>query len=124
MSSHMAGLVTEAAPNADYILVTALAVAAAAGVVTGALYRVGAAIFASLGTIIAVGFIGAGADWSFWRTTLVAFGLIAALQVGYAVGVAMTVSGGRVRNGVARGWRRVAALNGNTQRKSAGKPPE
>ena len=124
MSSHLIGLVTPSAANTDTILLAAVAAAAAAGGVTGALYRVGAALVASLATIAAVVFIGVGEGWSFWRIVLIAFGLITALQVGYLVGVALTPSGNAVRSRVARGWRRIAALNEDTQQKSAGKPPE
>ena len=124
MSSLMVGLVTQATENTDYILLAALATAAAAGAVTGALYRVGAAIIASLATIIFVGVIGVTDGWSFWRIVLVAIGLITALQVGYLLGVAFILSSDRVRSGVTRGWRRVAALNEDTQRKSVGEPPE
>jgi hypothetical protein len=124
MSSHIAGLVTQTTSQSDTILLAALATAAAAGVVTGALYRIGAAIIASFATVVAVAFIGVGEDWSFWRTALVAFGLITALQLGYLLGVALMLSGDRVRSGVARSWRRIAAPADNRQRKSAGKPPE
>lgn len=124
MSSHMAGLVAHAVTNTEYILLIALAVAAIAGIVTGALYRVGAAIIASFATIVAVVFIGVGEDWSFWRIALVALGLITALQVGYLLGVALALSGDKVRSGFARVWRRTAMLSGDTQGKSVGKPPE
>lgn len=124
MSSHLIGLVTQASANTDYILLAAGAAAAAAGVVTGAIYRVGAVLVASFATIVAVIIIGIGEGWSFWRVALVAFGLITALQVGYLIGLALTHSGDRVRGGIARGWRRVAALDEDTQRKSVGEPPE
>ena len=124
MPSHLIGLVTQATENTDTILLAAVSAAAAAGVVTGALYRVGAALVASFATIVAVVVIGAGEGWSFWRVALVAFGLITALQVGYLIGAALTLSGERVRGGAARGWRRIAALNEDTRRKSVGKPPE
>lgn len=123
MRSHLIGLVTQVTADTDYILLAAAtAASAAAGVVTGAIYRAGAVLVASFATIVAVIFIGVGEDWSFWRIALLAFGLITALQVGYLIGLAL--SGDRIRSGVARGWRRVATLNENTQRKSVEEPPE
>jgi hypothetical protein len=124
MSSHMAGLVTQTTANIDYILLGAFAATSAAGILTGALYRAGAAIIASFATIIAVGVIGVGESWSFWRIALVAVGLITALQVGYLLGVALALSSERIRSGFARGWRRVAVLDDETRSESVGEPPE
>jgi hypothetical protein len=124
MSSHLAVVVTQITANKDHILLTALVVAASAGVVTGALYRVAAAIIASFATVIAVIIIGGGEGWSVWRIALVAFGLITALQVGYLLGVALSFSGDKLRSAVAWIARRMATLNDTNQRKGVAKPPE
>lgn len=124
MSSNMAGLVTQNTAHTGYILLIALTVAGAAGVVIGALYRAGAVVVGSLVTIMAMVFIGASEGWTFWRTALVAFGVIAALQIGYLLGAALVLWADSMFTGAAWCWRRVAALLGITERKSAAKPPE
>jgi predicted alpha/beta hydrolase len=120
----MVELVTQATGNTDTILLAGLAAAAVAGVVTGVLYRMAAVLIASLATVIAVGVIGVGEGWTVWRIVLVAFALITALQIGYLLGVALLLSGDRLRGGVARGWRRVGVLDEDARGKRAGEPPE
>lgn len=124
MSSNMAGLVTQTTADTGYILLIALSVAGAAGVVIGTLYRVGGVVIGSLVTIIAMVFIGAGEAWSFWRIALVAFGMIAALQVGYLLGAALLVWAESISRRASGNWRRVDPLHEGTQRKIVAKPPE
>ena len=124
MSSNMAGLVTQNTAHTGYILLIALTVAGAAGVVIGTLYRAGAVVVGSLVTIMAMVFIGASEGWPLWRIGLVAFGVITALQIGYLLGAALVLWADSMFAGAAWCWRRVAALLGLTERKSAAKPPE
>jgi hypothetical protein len=124
MTVSMAGMLMPAAASFEYALPAAFALAAAAGLLTGSLYRVGAAIMVSFVTVVAIVVIGAGEEWSFLETVFVAFGLITVVQLAYLLGVFLVTFGDRMKVGLPRIRRRVGVLDEASRNGSARKNPE
>ncbi len=123
MASLMAGFTSLARENAEFVLPVALVVAAIAGGITGAFYRAGTAVVASFVTIIAIGVIGAGEGWAFWRIAFVAFTLLTALQAGYVLGAALNLWGEQVLSTL-RDWRRIVVMGTDGRGENIREPPE
>lgn len=70
------------------IVVYAFVIGGAAGIFAGLLYRAGAVVVLSLAGLLATIIISLSHGWSFGRSILFGFALIAVLQLGYLLGVA------------------------------------
>ncbi len=123
MASLTAGFMSLATENAEFVLPVALVVVATAGIVIGALYRAGTAVVASFVTVTAIGVIGAGERWAFWRVAFVTFMLLTALQAGYLLGAALNLWGEQARNTL-RDWRRIVVMGTNGRGENMREPPE
>lgn len=77
-------------PENWYFALSVCAIAGFAGVLAGLLYRVSAAIFLCFVSLLATTLISINQGWPFWQSLLWAFGVVAAVQLGYFVGVAVT----------------------------------
>jgi hypothetical protein len=77
--------------------VLAFAFAGLAGFLSGLLYRAGAAIVLSFIALIAAFALSISHGWSLWLCVLYAFGTVTAVQIGYLLGVALTVTHAKVK---------------------------
>ncbi len=90
----MTFLVAQVAPSvktANFFEWT-FAAASLAGVLAGVIYRAGAALVLSMACALATLISAIGQGWSLLHGVLIGLGLIAATQLGYLLGVGLTVA--------------------------------
>lgn len=74
------------------LIAVTFAVAAAAGLGAGFLYRASAAVVLAFVTAATGFFLSSQQGFTFWQSMLYAVGLITALQIGYLIGVSISVT--------------------------------